>query len=568
MRIGRMILGTLAAAALLAGCKEKEEELGAPSIKVNPAELTFTQESGAESVEVTATRDWTAESDAEWAKVEPASGAIGTSAVTVTVLENTETDRTANITFRSTNGTVTTKLAVKQAGPGGAVEDTYVYFNNFDKTAASKGSDGWDTWLDSFDGWKNETGSGISSVQYASSGASARTVSMDSASDMSLYDGSGVNNIFFGKDAYFQIGNITLPEGTVNYALSFGSERYDGTAGADNTFNHDEFQVYISNDGQKWVELEYTFAKGSDPVGKWDLASSVFTVPSGTSALYIYFKVNKASVYRIDDLKLATSSAAGTEIDFSKGTEIGDDPVVPGDIKDVTVAEFLAAPVSTTEWYRLKGTVGGPINTQYGNFDIIDETGKVYVYGTSNFKDFTVNEGDNITIVGQRGEYNGKDEVLEAYIEEVVPGENPDPEPEPGDGEFASEFTWTLGESSYTQDAVVNDETTTVLKLGKSKGKGTATLNLASDVIRIQFYAMAWKGDENTSLVFSNADTGEKLGSLSIKSNVGATGNPTYNITVSDSDLYEFGTLGVANVAVTTEGGDRALIFGIRKVSL
>lgn len=432
-----MILGTLAAAALLAGCKEKEEELGAPSIKVNPAELTFTQESGAESVEVTATRDWTAESDAEWAKVEPASGAIGTSAVTVTVLENTETDRTANITFRSTNGTVTTKLAVKQAGPGGAVEDTYVYFNNFDKTAASKGSDGWDTWLDSFDGWKNETGSGISSVTYTFESMSARTSNGGSDSQYSDYAGSGTNYLWFGSGSpYIRLSNISLPSGVRNYTLSFGGERNEYKV-EDNTFSRDEFKVYISNDGTKWVELEYTFPNGA-PNRRWDLASSTFTLPEGTSALYIHIASSMPSAYLMDDLKLATSSAAGTEIDFSKGSEIGggSEPV-SGSIADV-IAAALNTPVST------EGVVAGIYKS---GVVITDGKDNLLVYNDkSNFTAPELSIGDKVSVSGTRAEYGKLPQIKTAYenISKVSSGNVVDyPEPQVVDASNIDSFDRT-----------------------------------------------------------------------------------------------------------------------------
>ena len=329
MKIRKLFFGMIAAASVLASCQEKEENLGAPEITLDPATLEFGQQGGdanSKTLTVTSTRDWTIEQDEkdEWVTISPSSGSASSEpqTVTVTVTDNTSSDRTATIKFTAVNGTVSKNLTVKQTGPEGSVEETYVYFNDFDKEAAQKGDNGWDTYLDTFEGWRNEMGTGINSVTYESSGASVRTLSMDSASGMSLYEGSGVNNVFFGKNAYFQIGNLTLDPEALNYTLSFGSERY-GKDDPDNTFNHDEFQVYISNDGSKWVEIEYTFAQGSDPVGKWDLASSTFTVPSGTSELYIYFNVTAASVYRIDDLKLATSSEAGVNIDFSQGGEIG-----------------------------------------------------------------------------------------------------------------------------------------------------------------------------------------------------------------------------------------------------
>ena len=46
MKLGKLLLGSLASLALLASCDNKEEDLGAPSIKLNPETVTFTQEGG------------------------------------------------------------------------------------------------------------------------------------------------------------------------------------------------------------------------------------------------------------------------------------------------------------------------------------------------------------------------------------------------------------------------------------------------------------------------------------------------------------------------------------------
>lgn len=111
--------------------------------------------------------------------------------------------------------------------------------------------------------------------------------------------------------------------------------------------------------------------------------------------------------------------------------EIGDVPAATV----ATVAEFNAAPVNTTVegvWYELTGTIGGTINTTYGNFDLTDETGTVYVYGLvasylplssatkanndKSYASLNLVAGDNVTIRGVRAEYNGKIEVLGAYF--------------------------------------------------------------------------------------------------------------------------------------------------------
>lgn len=209
-----------------------------------------------------------------------------------------------------------------------------IYANNFDKEPAQKGSSGWDTWLDKFEGWKNETGTGIANVSYESSGASARTVGKDSASDMSDYEGSGVNNVFFGSNAYFTIGNLDLG-GKRNLRLSFGTERY-GQNDPDNTWNPAEFEIELSNNGTAWSKpITVNFAKGSAPVGRWDLAIADFTLPEGTSALYIRFTAKAASVYRIDDVTLI-EGVGGQEITF----EEGGDPE-PGETVKTTIPELI-----------------------------------------------------------------------------------------------------------------------------------------------------------------------------------------------------------------------------------
>jgi hypothetical protein len=85
----------------------------------------------------------------------------------------------------------------------------------------------------------------------------------------------------------------------------------------------------------------------------------------------------------------------------------------------VTVAEFLALSVGTTE-YQLTGVMEGTYNTTYGNFYLNDGTGKVLVYGltatkkTSNDKSFAslgLKDGDTITIIGTRADYNGTAQV-------------------------------------------------------------------------------------------------------------------------------------------------------------
>ena len=340
MKLRNLLLLGLASAALLAGCKKDElEDPGTPSISINPTTLpAFPVAGGADNAQtasLTSTRDWTATADAEWVVVSPASGSASAEPQEITIYADRQNDgvtRTATITFSTS--TVSTKLEVSQTGAAGSIEDTYVYHNDFDKEAATQtyGTTG-DRWpyLDQFEGWHNETGSGIDAVEYDFSAMSARN-NTQSDGNYSDYEGSGVNNLMFGSSAHFQVNNIAVREGSLNYTLSFGTERYVYDA-EDNTFNPEEFHVYVSDNGERWVELSYAFPDGFKN-GRWDLASTTFTVPEGTTALYLYFSSDLGSAHRLDDLTLAVSTEAGTEIDFSQGGAIGggDEPTpVPDD---------------------------------------------------------------------------------------------------------------------------------------------------------------------------------------------------------------------------------------------
>lgn len=89
-------------------------------------------------------------------------------------------------------------------------------------------------------------------------------------------------------------------------------------------------------------------------------------------------------------------------------------------IQQATIEDFLAASESEDVYYELTGRMSNITNTTYGNFDLTDATGTVYVYGLtatmqiSNDKSFAslgLAEGDVITIRGTRASYSGTAQV-------------------------------------------------------------------------------------------------------------------------------------------------------------
>lgn len=138
-------------------------------------------------------------------------------------------------------------------------------------------------------------------------------------------------------------------------------------------------------------------------------------------------------------LEANTGDAREGHITFSAGdvqqtVTVTQQSATGGDFIVATIEQFNAAAESDTQVYELVGTIGGTINTTYGNFDLTDATGTVYVYGlTSTNLGYGANNdksysslglvaGDNIKIHGYRGSYNNKIEVVYAWFIEKVDG--------------------------------------------------------------------------------------------------------------------------------------------------
>lgn len=408
-------LGFIMSAAALAfattSCEDKkgEEDLGAPSVGLEQSEISLEQAGGGATVKLTATRDWKATTEQDWISINPKSGDASSKAVTVeiAVLENTGLDREGSVKFDI--GFDAKTLTVKQKGTG-AAEDLIVYKNDFDKEEATKTYGTGSSWpyLDQFEGWKNATGTGVGSEEYSFKAMSARANST-SNSNYSDYEGSGKNNLFFGSSAYFSVTGIKLQSGA-NYSLTFGAEKYSQDNGS--LFKHSEFHVYVSNDGKKWVELEYSFPNG-DKEGRWDLATSNFTVPSGTTTLGFYVKADIASSYRIDDLCLSVSGTAGTVIDFSKGIDLGtgdsgggdgDNPDVPG--TKMTLAQMLTAADDTA--VESEEVLVGAVTTK--GYVVTDGTSSIYVYHNSTPE---TKVGDKVKFSGTKTTYYGLPEITD-----------------------------------------------------------------------------------------------------------------------------------------------------------
>jgi hypothetical protein len=399
MKYKKLFTALLAAAAMLTACKQ-EKDYTLPEIKVSVPGLDFEAASSSSTVTVNATRDWKVSTEADWISISPDSGkANEEQTVTVTVLGNEGFNREAKLKFDITYDNRT--VVLKQKGPAGSIEDAIVFYNNFDKEAATQTYGSGTSWpyLDQFDGWKNQTGTGVAAVSYGFNSISARNNS-NSNGNYSDYEGSGLNNLLFGTDAYLRVSGIALGTGR-NYTLSFGTEKY--LQNSDNTFKPSEFHVYISADGQKWVELEYKFP-GEFKDGRWDLASSTFTLPDGVTTLGIHVKSDLASGHRMDDLKLVYSLDPGTVIDFSTGIDIptsggGDTPS-----GDTSLAKIIAAANNTDV-----ETAEVLVVAKYARGVMLQEGSDYLLVYDANGVNAKI--GDKVVVKGKKATYSGQAQI-------------------------------------------------------------------------------------------------------------------------------------------------------------
>lgn len=148
--------------------------------------------------------------------------------------------------------------------------------------------------------------------------------------------------------------------------------------------------VSIPEDAKSWLSISSVQSTGTKSIMKF----SAIANPAGSRSTTLTFSTT-------DGVKNYT-----TQTTLSQRSVI----------KNVTVAEFIAAPVSTYS-YRLSGTITKIDDAATGLLYLKDDTGEVYVYKVTDFAKKGKKVGDNITIVGTRAVYGATPQVNGAFIE-------------------------------------------------------------------------------------------------------------------------------------------------------
>ena len=159
------------------------------------------------------------------------------------------------------------------------------------------------------------------------------------------------------------------------------------------TAKGDGVEVVIPEENKSWISVSGMNVSGTSAVVSFNIAENA----GGDRSSELSFKTTKSG----KEYTAVTS--------FSQ----------KGAIIEATAAEINAAADGDTQ-YRITGYVSKVANTQYGNLYIRDHSGEVFVYGTNDFANTGIEEGDIITVVGPKTSHNGpqmKNVTLENRID-------------------------------------------------------------------------------------------------------------------------------------------------------
>ena len=214
---------------------------------------------------------------------------------------------------------------------------------------------------------------------------------------------------------------------------------------------------FTSSSGKSTSEATYTFQQAGNPLkgsisafnmdddgAEYTLTGVVREIKSskygnmyivdGTGEAYIYGTLTAdGEAQKFESLGIKEGDVVtlkGTKASYNGNPQMKNATyvshiTVPGGVTAISVKDFLAAPVDAEKYYLLTGTVKDIKNTKYGNFDIADLTGSVYVYGlltgwdgeSGKFTSLGINEGYTISMLGVRAAYNGTPQVGKgAYV--------------------------------------------------------------------------------------------------------------------------------------------------------
>lgn len=384
----RYIFSALAAAALaFVGCQEEERFLD--ELQVSQSIIALPIEGGQAVIDVTAVDNWEITDIPEWVTVAPATGAAGTTQVVFSAAEGKETrEAILYINVRDVQQVLNvmqmaekvelpftdcqTVLKENIAGKNYKCKGTITDLTNYDKYGCFYINDG-------------------TATVYVY-GSMNPTQFKPEVGDIISFEGPWTSYGNFDDVTILSLEKSLIKLEKVLPSTPLPLE--GGVATALLTVKEGDVTVEIPEADQAWLSAGEPAAIG----GMTSIELTAAPNEGGARKSTVTFKVNVGGK---DYIAMADIEQLGA-------------------IAAVSVADFLAA-AEGTSLYKLTGVVKNIANTTYGNFDLVDATGSVYVYGLTNagavgandksFASLGINEGDVVTIIGTRASYKGTAQV-------------------------------------------------------------------------------------------------------------------------------------------------------------
>ena len=564
----RYIFTMLAAALAFAfvGCQEEERFL--EEVQVDKSFVALSVEGDTKEITVNAVADWAFAEIPEWLTVSPAAGTAGKTVVTFTAAKADATNEAVLelVCAGKTQLITVLQMAEKVDLPLSTCKDVI------------NGEDG---------------------VVYRVKGA-VTSIANTQYGNWYLDDGTGsvyvYGTLYEGAEKQFEkhgieVGDVVTVEGP--------RKDYSGTIELVN--------VTVIDIEKSLIQLDSNEVKLTQPAGEFQL--NVVSKAGGLNAkpdcdwitvtgievagekcvVNMTYTSNEHLVSRTGTIQLSIGDARSA-VSFVQDPR----PMTDADIVDKTIAEVLAAEVSTDVYYRVTGKVTKIADAEKGNLYIKAATGEeLYVYGLTekklapgskndkSFANIGLKPGDIVTVVGTRAEYKGDAQMAgPCWYESHEPYKAVsinDFLAAAVDTETLYELTGVITEiknatygNLYIEDkdgnsAYIYGVTEFPLEEGAKNDKSFASLELlVGDTLTVRGYRGEYKGDAQMVNGYYACHTAPARETYTYKKATAVTSGKSYAIVANDgTDLQaampvaESSNYGYLNPAKAAADGDK-----------
>ena len=461
MKIRNIIASLFACAAVFSACvPEVEVEIASlDDVKVEPNYFGLPSTGGEKIVSLTAKADWTATTSADWLTITPGSGKAAENVkVTITAAaapDSLEQTRYAEIHVKVGDKTqiVTVKQEVEipdipfKAGkyfivvkPDGVakvakpVGSSYGYIYYDDATVNGNNISGTAKHVFTFTevegGYTIQDSDGKYYYQkgtYDSFNLDANPVEGSVWTVKSWIGGTWkITNNAVSKwmqydMSYSSMGSYSSSKGLLPYLIDAANAPEDEPV---TTVDATAAEINAAADG----DTEYRLTGYITSIVKEDYGN--LYIKDATGEVYVYGTLDaegKAQNFGSLGIKAGDIvTVVGPKTSYKEAPQMKNVMVEKHyAVTDKTSKEFLAASDNKEVYYRLSGTVANLKDGDlYGNFDLQDADGSVYVYGLlagwggekKKFQELGIKNGDKVTIVGVRTSYKESPQVGSAFL--------------------------------------------------------------------------------------------------------------------------------------------------------